>query len=588
MKWPPRTRRTAALPEQGRARRAQVALWAAGSVVLASLGAGMAPTAAHADTGRAVDVIVTGPSTSVVAAAVTAAGGTVTSELPLIDGVTATLPEGAELSGNLLVTPDRPVTFAADELSPSVAASTIRSTVGLPPSGDEGQGVTVAVVDTGVADVPDLAGSVVGHIDVTGTGGGDGYGHGTFMAGLIAGSGAASGGAFQGVAPGAKILDVKVSAQDGTTDLGSVLDGLQAVAKQGRQYNVSVLNLSLSSGSPAPYQVDPLNQALRALWHRGVTVVVSSGNTGPGAGTVSAPGNDPTLLTVGGINEHGTAERADDDIAAWSGRGPTPQGISKPDLAAPGQSVIGLRSPGSVVDNAFPHARVGDGYFRGSGTSMSAAVASGAVAGVLARNSQLRPDDVKRLLLSTTYQADGLTDVQAAGRGGLDAGAALALAPSAERSGASQPSSAPGDPATWKALAEAIEAEDADAAARSWAALDPQARSWAARSWAALDPQARSWAARSWAARSWAARSWAGEEWAARSWAARSWAGDDWSARSWAARSWAGEDWSARSWAARSWAARSWAARSWAGDDWAARSWAGERWSARSWSATWQ
>lgn len=548
-----------------------------GVTTLGGLTTGQAVAAAGGDTPGTsrplVGVIVTGSDAATASRAVAAAGGHVTTTLSLIGGVAAQVPAGADLGDGVVVTPDRSVSFTGADGADEAPRSTVRETIGLPADGDEGRGVTVAVVDTGVADVPDLSGRIVGHVDVTGSGGGDGYGHGTFMAGLIAASGASSDGAYRGVAPGARILDVKVARQDGSTDLSSVLEGLQAVADRGSRYDVRVLNLSMSSGSTTPYQIDPLNQALRGLWHRGVTVVVSSGNDGPGAGTVSAPGNDPTLLTVGGVHENGTAAHDDDTVAVWSGRGRTNQGVAKPDLVAPGASVVGLRSPGSVIDGRYPGSRVGEHYFRGSGTSMSAAVTSAAVADLLAENPRLRPDDVKQLLRGTAYRSAGLADVESAGSGGLDLAAALADVDDADgRARRDVTAAAPGSPAKWRALSEAIEAGDVRAAERAWYALGPQARSWAARSWAGLDSGTQEWVARSWVARSWASTDAEVQEWAARSWAARSWAGDGWSARSWAARSWAGGDW---------------AARSWAGGDWAARSWASETWSARSWSATW-
>jgi serine protease AprX len=536
--------------------------------VLVALGAGQAPAVAGAAQALAPapDVIVVGPDLATTVAGVRAAGGAVVTELPLLDGVVANLPTGTRLPAGLRVSANTSIRFALDRVSPALPSATVRATLGLPASGQEGRGVTVAVVDTGVAEAGDLAGRVVGHIDVTGTGGGDGFGHGTFMAGLIAASGTGSNGAYRGVAPGARILDVKVAAQDGSTDLASVLKGLQAVADRGPAYGVKVVNLSLTSGSPLPYQIDPLNLALQALWKRGVTVVVSSGNDGPAAGTVSTPGNDPTLLTVGGLDENGTASRTDDTVAAWSSRGRTAQGVDKPDLVAPGAAVIGLRSPGSVIDVQHPAGRVGEQYFRGSGTSMAAAVGSGVVAGVLAANPRLKPDDVKALLEDTAYQSRGVSREREAGSGGLDAAEALAEAPSVRPGRApAADSAAPGDPERWRALVEAIDAKNVTAANRAWRSLSPEARSWAARSWADLDFSARSWAGQSWAARSWAGNGGTGEEWAARSWAARSWAGQQWTARSWAGVTWAADDW---------------AARSWAGDEWAARSWAGTSWSA--------
>ena len=526
-----------------------------------------APGPATADVGLR-QVVVTGDDAAAAANAVRAAGGHVTDELSLINGVVAELPQGATLPAGFVVTPNRKVTFQSDDSSPSAATSTARATLGLPLNGSEGHGVTVAVVDTGIADASDLTGRVVAHVDVTETGGGDGFGHGTFVAGLIAASGAGSDGAYQGVAPGAQLLDVKVAAADGSTDLSTVLRGLQIVADEQGHYGVDVLNLSLSSGSPVNYQVDPLNQALRAIWRKGIMVVVPAGNDGPEPGTVTAPGNDPTLLTVGAVDEHGTAARGDDGMGSFSSRGPTRQGIPKPDFAAPGTSVISLRSSGSVIDLEYPQARIGEQYFRGSGTSMSTAVTAGVAADILAVNPKLRPDDVKTLLRTTTYDAAGLADPTTAGVGGLDAAAALAQAPNRIAGPGKTNDIAPGDPKAWEKLTKAFDKNDPVAAQKAWDKISPEGRSWAGRSWASLDQSTRDWVGRSWAGRSWANAKVSAEEWAGRSWAARTWTGDDW-----AGRSWAGDDW---------------AGRSWAGDDWAGRSWAGETWSGRSWAAIWR
>jgi serine protease AprX len=550
-----------------RIRRAALATAAAAAVVATAV-----PAAATTSTAAQPwhEVVVTGASAEGAAQAVTAAGGRVLASLPVVSGVAARLPQSTTLGSEWLVAPQRELRVASTPgAATSTQVSTIRETLGLPANGNEGRGVTVAVVDTGIADVPDLDGKVAERVDVTGTGEGDGFGHGTFMAGLIAGSGESSGGAYRGVAPGADLVDVKVADADGRTDLITVLEGLQWVHEHAG--DIDVLNLSLSSYSPLPYQIDPLNQGLEALWRRGVMVVVPSGNDGPHTGSVTAPGNDPLLLTAGGVDESGTADRGDDVVGTWSGRGPTWQGDAKPDLAAPGGHVVSLRSPGSVIDSANPQARVGSDYFRGSGTSMATAVTSGVVAATLEVAPKLRPDAIKNLFTATTYAAPGLTREAGAGVGGLDAARVLAAAPgwrkTASQAQYDRDTVAVGrDAKRWAALDKAVLEGDSAAAEAAWNKLTPESRDWAARSWAQLDPAARSWAARSWAARSWAN---AGEEWAARSWAARSWA----------ARSWAGSDWSARSWAARSWAARSWADA-----EWAARSWAGNTWSARSWA----
>ncbi|MDT7570940.1 MAG: serine protease AprX, partial [Actinomycetota bacterium] len=400
-------------------------------------------------------------------------------------------------------------------------------------------------------------------------------GHGTFVAGLVAGDGKSSKGRYAGVAPEADILDVKVADAGGNTTLVTVLKGLQAVAAHPA---VDIVNLSLSSGSPLPYQIDPLSAALEALWRRGVTVVVPAGNDGPGAGTIASPGNDPVLLTAGGLDVNQSARRDDDVVADWSGRGPAQQGVQKPDLVAPGAHVVSLRAAGSTVDTANPDAQVGDDYFKGSGTSFSTAVTAGAAAALLTRRPSFTPGQVKAALLGSAYKATGLRDKNAAGAGALDLEAAYDEKPKKDKP---IEDAVPGDPALWAAFLNALLSGDEAAAASSWSKLSAEARNWAASSWSLLSPDARNWAARNWAARNWAgatAEEWAARNWAARNWAARNWADSDWSAR----------NWSARNWAASSWSARNWAANDWVDDDWAARNWSARNWSARNWSGSWE
>lgn len=589
-------------------------------------------------------------TTAEVAASVAARGGAVLGVYDVADALLVSLPAGTAAPAGTVVVPDvalHVTALGSTATAADVAGATYRTTIDAP-AGATGAGVTVALVDTGVADVADLAGRVR-HVNVSGGPAGDGLGHGTFMAGLIAGDGSSSDGQYVGVAPAARILDVQVAQQDGTTSLTQVLAGLQAVANAAvSDRTIKVVSLALSTGSPMPPKSDPLARALDTLWARGLTVVVAAGNDGPDQGTVTSPGADPTLITVGSVDEHGTSARTDDTVSDFSSRG-TQFGTMKPDLVAPGRSLVSTRAPGSTADVENPQSRVGDAYFTGSGTSMAEAVTAGAAAVLLGTRSALTPDAVKTLLVRDAYDTVGLTKALGAGAGGLDLGAAVDDAPSvslrhSSRSGSAKADDAYGpaaeDAEAWAAFQQAWTAGDLEAVSAAWVLLSPQTRKWAAtafaqalvtqdpgmdadeyaaltalaRSWATQDWDARSWAndsfvARSWAARSWAARSWAIDDWAARSWAdssftARSWAQQDWSARSWAdaqftARSWAARSWAARSWAedtwtARSWAqvdwlafawtARSWAARSWASDAWEARSWSARSWSARSWA----
>ncbi|MCW2598339.1 MAG: hypothetical protein JWM02_168 [Frankiales bacterium] len=549
----------------GAARRSRsgtlVALALAGATALSGL-----PGASAAGRVPLQTVIVMGAGD--VAGAVRAAGGEILDRLPLVGGVSARLPKGTQLGSSWTVVPDRAVGVSGGSAATG-PSSTIRQTLGLGAPSNEGAGVTVAVVDTGVANVADLAGRVT-HVDVSGAGVGDGYGHGTFVAGLVAGNGASSGGAFAGVAPGASILDVRVADDNGNSDLVTVLKGLQVVAAHPE---VEVVNLSLSSGSPLPYQLDPLTVALETLWRKGITVVVPAGNDGAaGRGTITSPGIDPVLLTVGGLDENGTAKHRDDSVAAWSSQGPAPQGVAKPDLVAPGAHVISTGAPDSVVWNANVGSQVAGGYMLGSGTSFSTAVMSGAAAVLLADRPQLSPDQVKALATHTAYDVDGKN--QATGNGGLDVAAALdAKTPKVKLTATD---SIPGSASAWAAFLQALIDGDAAAAASAWADLSPEARQWAARQWADLSPDARQWAARQWAARQWADADVSANEWAARQWAARQWA----------ARQWADSDWSARQWSARQWSARQWSTSDWTGDDWSARQWSARQWSARQWSAS--
>ena len=519
--------------------------------------------------------VVSGPGA---AEAVRAAGGRVLDALPLVGGVAALLPPGARVPALLSVTPDRPLAVQATA-APTGArlVSTVRATLGLGAPAGEGRGVTVAVVDTGVADLPGLTGRVT-HVAVPGVAPAgaplDGLGHGTFIAGLIASDGGPAGPAYAGVAPAADVLDVKVADTEGRTGLVDVLRGLQLA----QAADADVVNLSLSSESPLPSALDPLAVALDRLWADGTTVVVPSGND---PATVSSPGNDPQLLTVGGLAEGGTASRADDVVAAWSGRSGT-----KPDLVAPGQTLVSLLAPGSDAAAAQSRKDLPVGHGVGSGTSFATAVVSGAAAALLGER-ELSPGQVKALVTGTAYRGSREL-AKGAGAGGLDLRAALAAKAPKDRDkdkDKGHDEAVPGDLALWEAFVAAVLADDPEAAASSWSALSPQARQWAARQWAAADDDAKAWTARQWAARQWAASSWSQQEWSARQWAARQWAARQWAAGDWSEQQWTARQWAARQWAGDDWVARQWAARQWAGEDWSARQWAARQWAARQWSA---
>jgi len=300
-----------------------------------------------------------------------------------------------------------------------------------------GRGIGVAVVDSGVAAHPDLGDRIVAAIDFTQAAPtvsasplGDPGGHGTHVAGLVAGDGTSSGGAITGVAPGANIIDVRVIDANGSSNTSVVLRGLQWILRNKSTYNVKVVNLSLGAPVTKSYKLDPLATAVEVLTFAGVTILVSAGNSGSAGGTITSPANDPFVISVGAIDDAQTAATLDDTIASFSSRGRTAyDSLTKPDVSAPGRRMVSLRSPGSTLDTQYPERRVdgtdgGPGYFTLSGTSMAAPVVAGTVALMLERNPTLAPNQIKKRLKSGASDVSGLS-VQAQGAGRIDVAATL-------------------------------------------------------------------------------------------------------------------------------------------------------------------
>ena len=281
--------------------------------------------------------------------------------------------------------------------------------------GVTGRGVGVAVVDSGVYAHPDLAGRIVAAIDFTSLAPtvsnvplSDLGGHGTHVAGLIAGDGTRSAGLYTGVAPNANIIDVRVIDANGSSNVSIILRGLQWVLANRTTYNIKVLNMSLGATPTGSYKSDLMATAAEILNFAGVNVVVSAGNTGPLAGTITTPATDPYVITVGALDDNATPLLADDLMATFSARGRTLfDKIAKPDLVAPGRKMVSLRSPGSELDTLFPDRQVtvlgsaSSDYYRLSGTSMAAPVVAGTIALMYERNPNLTPAQVKKRLKST-------------------------------------------------------------------------------------------------------------------------------------------------------------------------------------------
>jgi serine protease AprX len=328
----------------------------------------------------------------------------------------------------------------APSAAPAQGASVYAQAVGADQAwqqGASGRGVTVAILDSGVAPDPDLvepANRILASVNFADERGGgrDPGGHGTHVAGIVAGNGTRSAGEFVGIAPQANIVDVRVLGRTGSGRLSSVIRGIEWVVANRYVYNIRVMNLSFGAPVTASYRTDPLAAAVEIAWRRGIVVVAASGNGGPARDSVVTPGIDPYSITVGATDDGGTLTTRDDALAWFSAWG-TAEANAKPDLVAPGRRIVSLRAVGSTLDTLFPDRVVtaanGATYLRLSGTSMSTPVVAGAVALLLERDPDLTPDQVKSLLIGTAqrYGQDAAPppDAAADGSGLLDVATAL-------------------------------------------------------------------------------------------------------------------------------------------------------------------
>jgi serine protease AprX len=483
-------------------------------------------------------------------------------------------------------------------------------------AGYTGKGVDVAEIDTGVSPVAGLngAGKIVYGPDLSLESQDpsltdlDTNGHGTFLAGLIAGDDPVAGPDFAapasdylGMAPDARIVSLKVGDADGGVDVTQVIAAIDWVVQHAHDdgLDIRVLNLAYGTNSTQPYTVDPLAFAVEQAWKAGIVVVAAAGNTGfqegAGAPGVADPGYDPFVITAGGYDTMGTPDPGDDAVggytasptgcASQSSRAPAgPSGSTEalstplcrgPDFLAIGSHLQGLRDPGSYIDQNDPDGRLGTRYFRGSGTSEATAITSGAVALILQRYPNLTPDQVKAFLVQG---ANPLADVDPPdqGAGELDLAAMLGEAPPSVGMSAQdyQPSDGSGtiegsrgsDHLTMNGV-ELTGEEDIFGQPIDTVAL------------AALEA-----ADASWSGGTWNGSAWTGTGWTTTAWAGSSWSGNSWSGTSWSGNSWSGNSWSGNSWSGNSWSGNSWSGNSWSGNSWSGNSWSGNSWSSASWS----
>jgi serine protease AprX len=430
-----------------------------------------------------------------------------------------------------------------------------------------GAGVGVAVLDTGAVAVPDLANQVTYRVDYTPEHDGlDRYGHGTHMAGIIAGTGASSNGQYTGVAPGAHVVSVKVAGYNGATDVSLVIAGLQWVIQHKAQFNIRVLNLSFGTDALQSYAVDPLDYAVEQVWKAGIAVVASAGNRGPDAGTIDKPADDPYVITVGAVDTKQTALPTDDTVAPFSAHGPTQDGFAKPDVVAPGISIVSARDPNSMIDQMHPLARVGDAYFKGSGTSQAAAIVSGIAALMVQANPSLTPDHIKGVLMRT---ATPLLFQAGSGAGEVNAGLAVntvtqLLGILLPANGGLRPSTGTGTLEGSRGSLHVYSDRDNNGTPElATGEVMVFGGKWTPTSWSSNTWSKYAWSNSSWTAGSCCAKAWSGMEWESTNWMANRWVNGAWSSTFWSAKSWSAKSWSANDWSAKSWSAKSWSGALW-------------------------
>jgi len=454
-------------------------------------------------------------------------------------------------------------------------------------AGYTGAGVDVAVIDTGVSPVEGLAtsGKIIYGPDLSFESQApnlrdlDTNGHGTFMAGIIAGRGinaqpgtyATDSVNFLGVAPDARIVSLKVGVADGGVDVSQVIAAIDWVVqhKTDNGMNIRVLNLSYGTDSAQAYLVDPLAYAVEQAWKAGIFVVTPTGNAGYvfKTGTLTNPAFDPKIFAVGASDSMGTATLGDDTVAAFSSTGSNQR---TPDVVAPGAHIVSLRVPGSYIDQVYGSTGfVTDTLFRGSGTSEAAAFISGAAALAIQQRPAITPDILKKLFLTNTKGLGGFSSLKQ-GQGEIDLSKMLGAA--------AYPA-----PAQWKTidwstgfgsleLSRGTEHLTIDGV-QLGGEQDIFGHHFDSAAMALLEAAGNSWSGGVWNGNTWSGNTWSGNSWSGNTWSGNSWSGNTWSGNTWSGNTWSGNSWSGNSWSGNSWSGNSWSGNSWSGNSWSTGSW---------------
>jgi subtilisin family serine protease len=383
----------------------------------------------------------------------------------------------------------------------------------------------------------------------------DQYGHGTHVAGIIAGNGADSGGLYRGIAPKTEVVNFRVADQYGVAHESGIVEAMQYILelKKVYGYNIRVLNISINSSVEQSYHDSPLNAALEILWFNGIVVVASAGNSGGlDYNTINAaPANDPYVITVGATDEHGTADRSDDTIPTWSAHGVTMDGVVKPDVYAPGRNIISVLSSQSAWASQYPHRVYGEGeYFRMSGTSMAAPMVAGVIAHLLYINPGLRPDQVKHLVMH------GVPILSSNGQSGAYLDAAE-LGDEASDWGLENQDNVPHILLAKMAMV-AYWADDECGDTCDWENIDWESVNWNSVDWNSVDWDSVNWNSIDWDSVNWNSVDWGSVNWNSVNWNSVNWNSVDWDSVNWNSIDWDSVNWNSVNWNSVNWNSTFW------------------------------
>jgi serine protease AprX len=518
-------------------------------------------------------------------------GGRVERRIGIINGFSATIDQAgqaglAAAAGVISVTADGPLRLLGDSYDAGAdpySTYNLENQIGTRSQWDNsgsGWGIDVALIDSGVAPVLGLnnPGQVIYGPDLTeesqkpAMSALDTFGHGTFMAGIIAGRDnnvyPAKGDQanYLGAAPNARIVSVKVADARGMTDVSQVIAGIDWVVQHAHDpgMNIRVLNLSFGTDTTQSYQLDPLAYAAEVAWRAGIVVVSAAGNGGAAAGRLTMPAADPYLIAVGAVDINAGTGIAAATVPSFSNPG---DGVRNPDLLAPGAHVQGLRDPGSYIDNTFAATGlINSRFFRGSGTSQAAAFVSGTAAQLLQQQPQLNPDQVKAILVATATPLAGVAG-QTQGAGIINLRAASAAHPTnlsqnfPRATGTGSIDLARG---SHKLVLRGVTLNGEQ---------DIFGHPFNSTAIAAAEAAGATWTGGTWNGSTWSGSTWSGSTWSGATWTGNDWTGSTWSGSTWSTGIWTGSTWSGSTWSGSTWSGSTWSGSTWSGSTWSSDIW---------------